>query len=144
MVKEIKTEMRLVGFNLTKIHAEKNPNFQGKLEINTNVTVPSIEKHKLDISKEEAVKVDFNFDVSYKELGKVELSGQIFMILDSKSLKEILAHWKDKDAESVEKMRVTIFNIIIQKCSLKALSLEEEMGLPPHVQMPSVSLGQNS
>jgi len=33
---------------------------------------------------------------------------------------------------------VSLFNIILRKCHVKALELEEDLNLPLHVQMPSL------
>ena len=65
--------MRIIGFNLSKISVEKQEKLDGKLEIKQNVNVDSIEKQKIDISKEEALKIEFTFSVDYEpKFAKVE------------------------------------------------------------------------
>ncbi len=129
-----KKEIRLLGFNLLKVEAEKNQDFKGKLEIKSNINIKNIEKHKLDLAKQDSLKIDFSFDIDYGELGKVILSGNLFLLTDSKSLKETLNSWKDKKLDS--EINMAILNIIMQKASLRAFELEEELGLPLHVQLP--------
>jgi hypothetical protein len=129
-------EIKLLGFNFTKIQAEKSKSPEGKVEVNANVDINSIEKQKLELIKEEALTVNFSFNISYKELGKVEFGGVIILAVDPKTLKETLSQWKDKSVSP--EFKTMIFNIVLQRCTAKALQIEEEIDLPFHIQMPQV------
>ena len=130
-------DIRLAGINFYKVAGERNPNFKDKISINPSINISNIEEYK--IPKSDACKVEFNFGVSYGGLGKIELSGAIILTMNSKDLKELLRSWKDKKMDS--DTNVTILNVIMQKASLKALQLEEDLGLPPHVSLPRLQLG---
>jgi len=41
-------------------------------------------------------------------------------------------------------MRVPLFNFIMNKCNIKALYLEDEMGLPLHIPLPKISTEQET
>lgn len=131
-------EIRLLGFNLTKVTAEKKPEFSGKLQITNNIAIVSAEKHKLDLGKEEALKVTFDFDISYGTLGNVGLSGTLFLLVDSKTLKEALKSWEDQKLP--DDLRTIVVNLVMQKASLKALQIEEDLGLPLHMPMPRIEV----
>jgi len=131
-------EMRLLGFNFTKMSVEKNPEFQGKIEINSKMDVADIEKHKPTILKQDTAKIKFSFTIDYKELGKIELEGFMIWLFDKKTLKEVLENWNKKDLE--QEIRTQVLNAVLQKCSLQALKLEEQFNLPLHMQMPSVKV----
>ncbi len=133
-----KQEIRLAGFRITKTHAEINSEFKGKLEMAPNINIGSIEKFKPEQSKQDLLKILFDFGISYKELGKVSVGGELFLSADSKTFKEILSNWKDKSHSP--NTQIAIMNIIMQKASLKALSLEDEVGLPPHINIPILKL----
>ena len=135
-----KKELKLLGFNFTKFLAQKNPDFKGNLEIVSNINIISLEKQKLEIIKEEAVKIDFNFTLDYKELGKIEILGNLLIMFDTKTQKQVLEEWKDKKLPN--DIRLAILNIILQRSSLKALQLEEELGLPLHIQLPRLKMGE--
>ena len=81
--------MRLIGFKILKYEAERNPDFDGKLEIKQNMNIKSIEKHKLK-TKEDGINVKFTFGIDYGELGKINIEGSILLLADSKSVKEII------------------------------------------------------
>ena len=129
-----KQEIKMLGFNIQKINAHKNPEFKGKLEMNSNINISSIEDYKLDSSKQGSLKIGFSFIVDYKNLGKIEIHGSLFLSMDSKITKEALNSWKNKKLN--KELHILFINIIMQKASFKALQLEEELGLPPHIQIP--------
>ena len=132
---------RLLGFNITKIQAEKNTDFKGKLEIQSNVNIINIEKHKIEIAKQDSLKVDFSLDIDYKELGKISIHGTLFLTADNKLMKETLNNWKNKKHSELQ---LKIINIILQRASIKALQIEEELGLPPPIQLPRAQMQKSS
>lgn len=133
-------EMKILGFNIVKIDANKNVDFQGDLNLSTNINIASVEKHKLDLVKEDSLKITATLGLSYGNLGKVDLTVTLFLLVDSKTQKEALKSWEDKKLS--EEIREAIINIIFQKASLQALKIEEELGLPLHIPMPRISTGK--
>ncbi len=128
--------MKFLGLKYTKISVKKNPNFDGKITMNQNIKINSIEDYKQLDRKEESIKVSYKFEVSYGDLGNIELEGILFLAMDSKLQKQILKDFESKKADTEE--NVLIMNLIIQKSSIKAMELEEEMNLPIHVKLPSL------
>lgn len=133
-------EIKLGGFRFTKQSVERNENFKGEVKVSPNMNIKSIEKFKSENIKKESLKVEFKFEVDYGELGKVFLEGFLFLITDPKTQKEALDSWKNKKLDN--DINLIILNIIMQKASIKAMSLEEEFGLPLHVQIPRLQLGK--
>lgn len=132
--------MRIIGFNLSKILVEKKEKFPEKLQISQNINIKEIQKEKIPISDEEALKIDFQFTVSYSEsFANLEFHGNIILLPSKEQLKSFLKSWKEKEVP--EDLRVPIFNFIMNKCNIKALSLEDELGLPLHIPMPRVAPG---
>jgi len=124
-------DVRVLGFNYTQISVERNPDFEGEVKVKSNINISNIEKFKAKITKQDALKVSFESNIDYGELGKVVLKGSMIVTADSKSLKETLSAWKEKRPNELQ---ITIMNIIIQKTSIKSIQLEEEIGLPVHLQ----------
>ncbi len=127
--------LKLVGSKFTKINAERNPEFNGKLEIKTNIKNISLENNK---ETKDILKLLYNFEIDYNELGKISIEGILFLSSDSKTIKELLKIQKNKKYESPEYIAIT--NLIIQKASIKAFELEEELGLPIHIKLPTLSV----
>jgi hypothetical protein len=135
--------MRLIGFNFTKIHAERLNEKAESIKFGTKVNISSIEPIDSNMlkTKEEIVKVNFNYTLSYEpEFAKIEISGHAILALDSKMAKEVIKGFKDKGTS--DEFRVFILNIILRKVNIKALQLEEELNLPNH--LPVISLNKDS
>ena len=124
-------EIRLIGFNFTKISAERNSEYNGKIETKSNIDIIKMEKVKTPATKQDSLKVDFSVEVDYGELGKVELYGNLFLMADSKIIKETVSAWEGKRQPT--DLQLGIVNIILQKTSIKAFQIEEEIGLPIHL-----------
>ncbi len=131
--------MRLIGFNFSKISAEKFKGKKGeKLKINTDMDIEDISKMEENLlkGKEEVIKVDFSYIINYNpNFAKIELKGTMLFSIDPKESKQLLKEWKKK--KMPEDFRIGAFNIILKKASLKALEMEDELNLPYHVPMPS-------
>ena len=133
--------MKLLGFNLTKIGIEKTKDVVKDLKIENKVDISEIKEVNQDIlkSKDEVLAVKFTYIIDYSPgIAKVHMEGSILVSVESKVAKEVLKGWTSKDKNLPEEFRATIFNIIFRKAGLKAMELEDDMGLPLHIQMPSI------
>ncbi len=133
--------MRIIGFNLTKISIEKKENVQGKIQVNQNIDITDLTKEKMPISDEEMIKIHFNFTINYSEdFAKLEFSGNAIILPDKEEVKKFMKSWKDKQVPP--EYRVFLFNFIMNKCNIKALSLEDELNLPFHLPLPKLDPNQ--
>lgn len=131
--------MKIVGFNFTKINVEKLKDKIENLKINTKIDISDITDVKSSSFKikEELLGVKFIYNIDYDpDFAKIELAGTLILGVESRIAKDVLKQWKTK--KMPEDFRITLFNIILRKSSLKALILEEEMNLPLHIQLPSL------
>lgn len=137
--------MKLVGFNFKKIAIEKMSEMSKGTKINTKMDVSEISSLKNNLLKgdEQIIKVKFTYNISYDpQIAKIDLEGDILLALDEKTAKEVLEGWKNKKMS--EEFRIGLFNLILRKSNVKALELEEEMGLPLHVPLPSLKKPQKA
>ena len=130
--------MRIIGFNLTKILAERQEEDGQGIRVDQNIDIKDIKEEKIPITNNKALKIKFTLTVTYsKDFGKIEFEGSIMTLPDEEEFKSIMGSWKDKKIP--ENMRLGIFNFIMVKCNVKALYLEDEMGMPLHVPMPRLT-----
>lgn len=131
--------MKLLGFNFRKINAEKSASKVKDIKINTNIDISDILSPEPGIlkTKEEVLAVKFTLKIDYEQnIGKVELVGDALLAIEPKLAKEIIKDWKDKKIP--EEFRLPLYNLILRKSTLKALQLEEEIGLPLHMPLPVI------
>ena len=129
--------MQVIGYGLSRILVERKEKFDGKLEVKSNINIDEVSRERVPISKEDVLKVKFTFSLDYsKDFAKVEFKGYILLLPEQDELKKFLKEWKTKKIP--ENVRIPLFNLIMNKCNIKALQLEEEMGLPFHIQMPRI------
>ena len=129
--------MKLLGFNFEKISIERLKNSQGEIKIKSNIDISEIKEMKADFlkSQENPLQIDFVYSVDYEpEVARIELKGTIILSVEEQQSKEILKDWKKK--KTSEDFRQVVFNLILRKATIRALELEDEMNLPPHMPMP--------
>ena len=127
--------MQIIGFNLIKILVERKERPKQKIEVKQNINIDGISKDKINISKEEILKIEFTFNVDYNpDFAKLELKGHVIILPEKEELKKIIKEWKNKKLQ--EEFRIPLFNFIMSKCNIKALNFEDELGLPLHIPMP--------
>jgi len=144
---------QIIGFNITKIEAEKKEIYS-KPSINTNIEFINVEKEQIDLIKDlDVVKINFKFSISYtekeekkesdkKESGKIVIEGSLLLSLEKEKAKQIHKEWKKKSL--TDEFKIPLLNIIIKKCTTKALVLQEDLNLLPHIPIPHVKTSQNS
>jgi hypothetical protein len=140
--------MRLIGFNFTKIAAERKPTLQPGMNISTNIEFTNVEEEKVEMLKDKTpLKITFSQTVTYasnkdakkqEEFAKLTFEGSMLLAASGEDAKELMKSWKKKDIPQGAK--IPLFNIIMAKCSVKALELQEQLNLPFHPQLPRLSL----
>ena len=136
--------MVIVGFNFTKINAERKKPLQGKIQIQNNVGIINVEEYRLNIGKstESGVKFLFKYDTIYSsDIGSISLEGEILFLEEQKKVKDILARWK-KEKKVDQPIMIQIMNTILMKANIQALNISQDLGLPAPLQLPKVNVKQ--
>lgn len=130
--------MRVIGFNFDKISIEKKKKQrEGQLRINTNIEIIDLHKEEVDIFKDRDVyNFEYEFKINYEpNFAEIIFKGGVLTLIEDKDiLDEIKKEWKDKKLP--EKIKLSLMNLIFSRCNLKALQLEEDMGITPHIPSP--------
>ncbi len=134
--------MSIVGFNFDKILVERFNNVEGQIKVKRDLSIKDIKKQEFSLGskkKEELLKFDFEFSVNYEpKVGSIVINGHILFLEDSSELKKILDTWK-KSKELAPQLTALLLNTALMRCNIKALSLIQDVGLPPHLQLPTIS-----
>ncbi len=130
--------MRIIGFTLQKISIERKKDIKGKLEIKSDMHIEDVEKENIDIAGD-ILKFSYIYQINYEpSYAEIIFKGTVLVVPDkSEDIKKVLKEWKKK--KMPDEIRVFLFNFIMAKCNLKALQLEEDLALPPHIPLPRIT-----
>jgi len=129
--------MKIIGFAINKVSAERKKVSNSKIEIKNNLSIDNISEEKVDIVNKSTLKFDFSYAISYEPgLAEIKIAGSVLGTEEPETVKAILKEWKDKKFTS--DLKIGILNYIMGECLLKALNLEKELGLPPHIPLPKI------
>jgi len=127
--------MKIIGFSMHNLSAERKSPAKGKLSIKNSLNIEDIKTEETPLSKNPALKFDFAYNILYEPgFAKIGLKGSVIALDDKDEAGEILKDWKNKKFDSP--LKIPLFNFIMNKCSLKALELEDELGIPLHIPFP--------
>ena len=132
--------MTIVGFNFTKLEAEKKELVKGKININNNVSIKNVEEKKLSLANDKQKVLSFTFEFTAKydpDIGSIKFIGDVLFMEESKKTKEILDGW-NKDKKLPKDIMPHILNTVLNKCNIQALILSEQVNLPPPIPMPKL------
>ena len=133
--------MALIGFRFDKFSAEKKENRAEKLQIKNNISIKEIRELKLKLENKE--QFSFHFGLKYEEdIASVDLYGKVVYTAEEKKIKEIMTKWKD-GKKLIPDVMEKVYNYILTRCNVQAISIEKDIGLPPHIAFPRVNYSKD-
>ena len=132
--------MKIAGFRLKRISAERNSDSLEGIKVNTNIDIKGIKEIKSGgfKGKEQLLEIKFEYTLDYApDFAKIELGGLLVLGVDIGEGKDVLKEWDDSK-NMPDEFKVDLLNLIIRKCSVRALELEDDLGVPYHMQFPSL------
>ena len=131
----------IVNFLLEKINVEKKKEIVGNVEVKNNTKITNIAELTLDAlgKKQSTLNINFSFALTYEpNLAAITIEGRVVDLLDEKERKVILDAWK-KEQKVDPKYSSAWMNVILARCNIKALSLGNDINLPPHIPFPRLA-----
>lgn len=132
--------MTIIGFNFSKVDAERKKGAKGKVNISNNISIKNVEKIDLNLgkNKDKALKFVFSFSTSYKpKLGHINFEGELVYMSTPENLKKVEKEWKKKKKIPKEVAQEVMSNIV-EKANLEAIILSRTVSLPSPVPLPKV------
>jgi len=137
--------MTIVGFNFTKINAEKKTASGGKINISSNVTIKTIEESKLNFGNKNQLPLVFNFEFLCKyepDVGQILLEGEVISLQEEKDAKEVVKLWKKDKKKVSQEIMQPVFNTILARSNIEAVIISRDMNLPSPIPLPKVEAKQ--
>lgn len=131
--------MTVVGFNFTKMLAEKRNPIKGRVNINNNISITNVQETTLPLDKSKAaLQFDFTYSSKFEpNVGKVELEGSLIFLQEKPMIKKIQDGWK-KNKEILPEVMTPIMNQVLAKCNVEALFITRDLNLPSPIPLPKV------
>lgn len=134
--------MPVVGFNFNKISAEKKDLIKKntQIKINSKLAITNVNKEELPTgkTKAEGLKLDYEFFLDYQpDIAQIQINGFVYYMDDPNIIKDIVKGWEKEKNIPID-VKQQVLNTIILKTTIKALALEQEINIPPHMPFPSV------
>tara|TARA_Y100000310_G_scaffold95150_1_gene92996 strand:+ start:2814 stop:3236 length:423 start_codon:yes stop_codon:yes gene_type:complete len=136
--------MTIVGFNFTRLEAEKKDMAKGKISVGNNVSIKNVEEKNLSLANDKQKVLAFTFEFTSKydpNIGHIKFTGDVLFMEDAKKVKELLDGWK-KDKKLPKEIMTGILNTVLSKCNIQALIMSEQINLPPPIPLPKVQSEQ--
>lgn len=133
--------MRILGFNFTKISASRLEKIGKTTKIHQKFDISDISEEENSLIKDtNLLKVTFKYSVTYEPKNAlIELDGIIILTDDKKDLQQMAKDWKKK--KNVDKeLYLLITKSALDRCILKAMTIEQEFNLPIHQKLINYQL----
>lgn len=131
--------MPVIGFAFRSINASvEEKNVAGNIDVNSTPSIENIKKKELTMPEfKDVLSVEFKFVTKYKpEIGSIEITGEV--LYQTNDAKRMASMWKD--GKKIDgKAAADILNTIFKKCLTKAVSIADELRLPPPLNFPNVA-----
>jgi len=133
--------MSIVGFNFTKISAERKNAVVGVVNINNNITLKELSEAKLGLAGDRgAIRVSFVFKSDYMpDLATILFEGEVLMLLEAKQQAALLDGW-NKSKHIPRDVAEPLMNYILDRCNVQALLMSKDLNLPSPVPLPKVQV----
>jgi hypothetical protein len=134
--------MAIIGFNFNKIIVEKKTPFKGKISIKPKFSIKSVEEHSLGAAGKKGLKFCLEFSWKYEpNLSEIILGGEVIFLDEEKKIESIIKDWK-KDKKLPKEVMTPVIKTALNKSTIKALVLSQDVALPPPIPFPKVKIGQ--
>lgn len=132
--------MPIMGLNFDRMLVEKKQALKAPVNTESDLKILDVEKVDMDVPKGlNVLRFNFLFKVNYTPgFGGIELAGHILYSEEKSKASELLKSWKKNKKVLDRELIGRIMNVILLKSNIKALLLSQEVGLPPHIQMPVI------
>jgi len=134
--------MTIAGIQFDKIVVDRMGVPKGKMSVKNNIMIQELEKKDFSVGKlkQHALLYKFEFTAEYEpKVAKIVLNGTVTSMEQEEKIDELIKAWK-KDKKLPKEIMTPLLNNILNRSNIEALILAREVGLPPPIQLPRVTV----
>lgn len=130
--------MPVVGLIIKNILARKIEDYNGPFGIGHKTAIKDVEEIDMTAIGKKGLRMAFEFVTNYntdkkKKFAEIIIEGDVLFLADNPA--EILMGWK-KGKKLPDDVNLQAINAVIRRCLTKAITLSEDINLPPPVPIP--------
>jgi hypothetical protein len=133
--------MVLLNFGFTNINVSKGQTNGKKVNINSGLKITDVGISKaISPTDQKPFLIKFEYKANYQpNAGSIVLQGELMYLANNDIADEIEKEWK-KNKSLPKSISLNIYNRILHSCTVEALLLSREVGLPAPVQLPKLKM----
>lgn len=136
--------MTVISFAFDKYNVERKKPLEVPINVENGMNITDVREEEIPLSngkKEKVLRFHYEYKVDYKpNQAIIEIGGHLIYLPPKGDAKEILENWQ-KDKKLSQEVMKQVMNNILLRCQVKALALGQDINLPPHIRLPTVSSG---
>ena len=133
--------MAIISFTFDKMQVERLNPLETPLKVEFNMRVLDVKEEDVAVGagrKEKVLRFFFEFKVDYTpKQAYILLEGNLVYFDEKEDADKVVKEWKKNKKLSAEVSQQVMNNILIRS-NVKSLLLGQEIGLPPHIVLPTL------
>ncbi len=132
--------MVLLNFSFTEMQVKRNKTSE-KVTVKSGMNIESLTPtDAIKQPNQRAFIIGFSYAVDYEpKAGHIKIFGEVTYLADNDLADQIEATWKEQQ-NLPKDLGLHIYNRILHHCSIEALLLSKEIGLPAPIQLPKIQV----
>tara|TARA_Y100000310_G_C20340722_1_gene649657 strand:- start:56 stop:511 length:456 start_codon:yes stop_codon:yes gene_type:complete len=134
--------MAVISFTFDKYNVERKKPLEIPINVENGMNIVDVREEDIPLSngnKEKVLRFHYEYKVDYKpNQAIIEIAGHLIYLPPKGDAKQILETWNKEKKLDKEVMQQVMNNILL-RCQVKALALGQDINLPPHIRLPTVT-----
>jgi hypothetical protein len=134
--------MGVISFHFDKFNIEKKKELEAPIKVEIGMRVIDVKEEDISLGSGKSEKV-LRFFYEYKaeyqpNQAQIIICGNLVYFEPEEDLKKVSEEWTKTKRMNTDITR-SIMNNVLMRCQIKALSLGQDIGLPPQIKLPLVT-----
>jgi hypothetical protein len=133
--------MNILNSSFNTLNAERKSSPRGKITVANNIKIDSMENANIGVDKTNmTLKIGFSFTSQYNpDFATLTMKGIVIGLEEKKKAEDLISEW-NKTKKLNKEFSLPVLNTLMTKCSIQAIIMARDLGLPSPVSLPKIGL----